>query len=36
MHELWHFYTWYGLGAGEEARLGKERYNTLKEARNYR
>lgn len=32
MHELWHFYTWYGLGATEESKLGKERYNDLKEA----
>lgn len=32
MHELWHFYTWYGLGADQEKELGKERYNDLKEA----
>lgn len=32
MHELWHFYTWYGLGAGEEERVGKQKYNDLKEA----
>ena len=32
MHELWHFYTWYGLGPEEEVRLGKERYNDYKEA----
>lgn len=32
MHELWHFYTWYGLGAAEEQRLGAEKYNTLKES----
>jgi hypothetical protein len=31
MHELWHFYTWYGLGEGEEGRLGKQKYNDLKE-----
>lgn len=32
MHELWHFYTWYGLGTGQEERLGKQKYNDLKEA----
>lgn len=32
MHELWHFYTWHGLGASEEVRIGKEKYNDLKEA----
>ncbi len=32
MHELWHFYTWYGLGEGEEARMGKQEYNERKEA----
>ncbi len=32
MHELWHFYTWYGLGAGQEEKLGKQKYNDLKEA----
>jgi hypothetical protein len=32
MHELWHFYTWYGLGADQEEKAGKERYNNLKEA----
>ncbi len=32
IHELWHFYTWYGIGADEEARLGKEKYNEIKEA----
>jgi len=32
MHELWHFYTWYGLGAEQEEILGKQRYNDLKEA----
>ncbi len=32
MHELWHFYTWYGIGPGEEERLGKEKYNELKES----
>ncbi len=32
MHELWHFYTWYGLGADQEEKLGKQKYNDLKEA----
>jgi hypothetical protein len=32
MHELWHFYTWYSLGAEQEEKLGKERYNVLKES----
>ncbi len=32
MHELWHFYTWYGLGPDQEKILGSERYNELKEA----
>ncbi len=32
MHELWHFYTWYGLGANQEQKLGKQKYNDLKEA----
>lgn len=32
MHELWHFYTWYGLGADQEEKLGKVKYNDLKEA----
>lgn len=32
MHELWHFYTWYGLGVTEEERLGKGLYNDLKES----
>jgi hypothetical protein len=32
MHELWHFYTWYGLGIEQENILGKEKYNTAKEA----
>lgn len=32
MHELWHFYTWYGLGADQEEKLGAEKYNELKEA----
>ncbi|MEI6345896.1 MAG: hypothetical protein WCO79_01565 [bacterium] len=32
MHELWHFYMWYGLGADQEEKLGKQKYNDLKEA----
>ena len=32
MHELWHFYTWYGLGVGQEEKLGKQKYNDLKES----
>jgi hypothetical protein len=32
MHELWHFYTWYGLGTHEEDRLGKQKYNDIKES----
>ncbi len=32
MHELWHFYTWYGLGVDQEEKLGKQKYNTMKEA----
>jgi hypothetical protein len=32
MHELWHFYTWYGLGVDQESAMGKQKYNDLKEA----
>ncbi len=32
MHELWHFYTWYGLGSDQEERLGHQKYNDIKEA----
>lgn len=32
IHELWHFYTWYGLGEEEEEKLGKQKYNDIKEA----
>ncbi|MBP9711498.1 MAG: hypothetical protein KBD55_00480 [Candidatus Pacebacteria bacterium] len=32
MHELWHFYTWYGLGIYQEEKLGKQKYNDIKEA----
>ena len=32
MHELWHFYTWYKFGVVWEKKLGKQKYNDLKEA----
>jgi len=32
MHELWHFYTWYKFGIVWEEKIGKEKYNTVKEA----
>lgn len=32
MHELWHFYTWYAFGVDQEEKLGKQKYNDLKEA----
>ena len=32
MHELWHFYTWYGLGEDQEEKIGKQKYNDLKES----
>jgi hypothetical protein len=32
MHELWHFYTWYKFGFKEQERIGKEKYNEIKEA----
>lgn len=32
LHELWHFYTWERFGSDEQARLGKEKYNDIKEA----
>ncbi len=32
MHELWHFYTWYGLGTDQVQILGEEKYGNLKEA----
>ena len=32
MHELWHFYTWYKFGVVWEEKLGKQKYNDLKEA----
>lgn len=31
MHELWHFYTWEKFGS-EQDRIGKEKYNHIKEA----
>ena len=32
MHELWHFYTLYGLGTVQEEKIGKQKYNDLKES----
>lgn len=32
MHELWHFYTWYKFGVVWEEKMGKEKYNEIKEA----
>ncbi|MFM2357638.1 MAG: hypothetical protein RJA61_375 [Candidatus Parcubacteria bacterium] len=32
MHELWHFYTWYGLDTDQEEKIGKQKYNDIKEA----
>lgn len=32
MHELWHFYTWYKFGVVWENKIGKERYNDVKES----
>lgn len=32
MHELWHFYTWEKFGTETISRIGKERYEDLKEA----
>ena len=32
MHELWHFYTWHAFGVTEEEKIGKQRYNDIKEA----
>jgi hypothetical protein len=32
MHELWHFYTWYKFGTKWEEKLGKEKYNDIKES----
>lgn len=32
MHELWHFYTWYKFGITCIGKIGKEKYNELKES----
>ncbi len=32
VHELWHFYTWQRFGSDYETRLGKQKYNDIKEA----
>lgn len=32
MHELWHFYTWHKFGITWEEKIGKEKYNEIKEA----
>ncbi len=32
MHELWHFYTWYKYGVIWEQKIGKQKYNDIKEA----
>lgn len=32
MHELWHFYTWYKFGITWEDKIGKQRYNDIKES----
>jgi hypothetical protein len=32
MHELWHFYTWEKFGTDIEEKLGKQKYNDIKEA----
>ncbi len=32
MHELWHFYTWQKFGADWEEKLGKQKYNDIKES----
>jgi hypothetical protein len=32
MHELWHFYTWYKFGIIWEEKIGKQKYNDLKES----
>ncbi len=32
MHELWHFYTWYKFGVTWEEKIGKQKYNEIKEA----
>lgn len=32
MHELWHFYAWNKFGITWEGKIGKEKYNEIKEA----
>lgn len=32
MHELWHFYTWFKYGIEWEEKLGKAKYNEIKES----
>lgn len=32
MHELWHFYTWYKFGIIWEEKIGKQKYNDIKES----
>lgn len=32
MHELWHFYTWHGLGTDQPEVLGDKKFNDLKES----
>jgi len=32
MHELWHFYTWHAFGVDQEEKLGKQKYNEIKES----
>ncbi len=32
MHELFHFYTWYKFGEKWEQKIGKQKYNDIKEA----
>ncbi len=32
MHELWHFYTWYKFGVIWEEKIGKQKYQDIKEA----
>lgn len=32
MHELWHFYTWHKFGITWEEKIGKGKYNEIKEA----
>ncbi len=32
MHEYWHLYTWYKFGVIWEEKLGKQKYNDIKES----